>query len=72
MMRKMEMDMFQTRTYTNRLLEAVEEGVINRDMLIQTLVMWLSESDVKEMVLANDLQGALIYEDEDEEIQDED
>jgi hypothetical protein len=68
----MEMDMFQTRTYTNRLLEAVEEGVINRDMLIQTLVMWLSESDVKEMVLANDLQGALFYEDEDEEIQDED
>ena len=64
--------MFQTRTYTNRLLEAVEEGVINRDMLIQTLVMWLSESDVKEMVLANDLQGALFYEDEDEEIQDED
>lgn len=64
--------MFQTRTYTNRLLEAVEEGVINRDMLIQTLVMWLTESDVKEMVLANDLQGALFYEDEDEEIQDED
>jgi hypothetical protein len=68
----MEMDMFQTRTYTNRLLEAVDEGIINRDMLIQTLVMWLSESDVKEMVLANDLQGALFYEDEDEEIQDED
>lgn len=66
------MDMFQTRTYTNRLLEAVDEGIINRDMLIQTLVMWLSESDVKEMVLANDLQGALFYEDEDEEIQDED
>ena len=64
--------MFQTRTYTNRLLEAVDEGIINRDMLIQTLVMWLSESDVKEMVLANDLQGALFYEDEDEEIQDED
>jgi len=65
------MDMFQTRTYTNRLLEAVDEGIINRDMLIQTLVMWLSESDVKEMVLANDLQDALFYEDEDE-IQDED
>jgi hypothetical protein len=47
-------------------MEAVEEGVINRDMLIQTMLEWMSEHDVKEMVLANDLKLSLFYEDEDE------
>ena len=56
-----------TRLYTNRLLEAVSEGVVDKDALIQTLLMWMSEHDVKQMVLANDLQDVLFYEDEDEE-----
>jgi len=58
--------MHMTRLYTTRLMEAVEEGVINRDMLIQTMLEWMSEHDVKEMVLANDLKLSLFYEDEDE------
>ena len=66
------MDMFQIRTYTNRLLEALDEGVIDKDELIRTMLAWMSEHDVKQMVLANDLQDILFYEDEDEEIQDED
>lgn len=59
--------MTQTRFYTNRVLEAVSEGSLDKDALIQTLLMWMSEHDVKQMVLANDLQDVLFYEDEDEE-----
>lgn len=59
--------MTQTRFYTNRVLEAVSEGLINKDALIQTLLMWMSEHDVKQMVLANDLQEILMPDGEDED-----
>ena len=59
-----------TRLYTNRLLEAVSEGIIDKDALIQTLLMWMSEHDVKQMVLANDLQDVLFYEDEEDILND--
>jgi hypothetical protein len=37
-----------TRKYTNAILELVDEGVINRDMLIRDLLMWMSEDEVRE------------------------
>ena len=37
-----------TRKYTNMILELVDEGVINRDMLIRDLLMWMSEDEVRE------------------------
>ena len=58
--------MHMTRVYTTRLLEALDEDIIDKDELIRTMLAWMSEHDVKQLVLANDLQDALFYEDEDE------
>lgn len=59
--------MTQTRFYTNRVLEAVSEGSLDKDALIQTLLMWMSEHDVKQMVLANDLQEILMPDGDEED-----
>ena len=37
-----------TRKYTNMILELVDEHVINKDMLIRDLLMWMSEDEVRE------------------------
>lgn len=50
-----------TRKATNKILEMVDEGLLNpRDVLLMAL-KWMSEDDVKEMLRANELY------DEDEE-----
>ena len=36
------------RKYTNKILERLEEGALHRDFLIQNLLMWMSEAQVKE------------------------
>lgn len=36
------------RKYTNKILERLEEGVLHPDFLIQNLLMWMSEAQVKE------------------------
>ena len=59
--------MTQTCFYTNRVLEAVSEGSLDKDALIQTLLMWMSEHDVKQMVLANDLQEILMPDGDEED-----
>lgn len=44
-----------TRKATNKLLEMVDEGLINaRDVLLMAL-KWMSEDDVKAMAEANEL-----------------
>jgi hypothetical protein len=53
----------ETRKATNKLLELVDEGVLNaRDVLAAALV-YMSEHDVTDMAHANEL----LVEDEDEE-----
>lgn len=37
-----------SREYTRRLLDYVDEGIINQVDLIQSLLMWMSESEVEE------------------------
>ena len=37
-----------TRKYTNKILELVEMGVIDKDQLILSLLNWLSEPEVEE------------------------
>ena len=37
-----------SRNYTNKILERLEEGVLHPDFLIQNLLMWMSEAEVKE------------------------
>ena len=55
------------RTYTNALLDAVDEGMFDKDALIADLLGWMSEDDVKEFVQRNDLMPWLEDEDEDYE-----
>lgn len=51
------------REYTNKLLEMVEEGLLDKDMVIMACMKWMSEDDVKGMMEANEM----IEEEEDEE-----
>jgi hypothetical protein len=43
----------QPRAYTNALLEMVDEGVLDKDTLIQSLLGWMDEGEVKEFCNAN-------------------
>ena len=53
-----------TREYTNKLLEMVEDGLLDRDMVIMACVKYMSESDVQDMMEANEM---IEEEDEDED-----
>ena len=52
----------RTRPATSRLLDMMDNGEIDARTVADMALSWLSESSVKEMMLANDL-----VEDEDEE-----
>ena len=43
-----------TREYTNKLLEMVEEGILDRDNVILACVQYMSEADVKDMMECNE------------------
>jgi len=58
---------YKVREYTCRVREAVDEHLLNKDMLIDMLLQWMSESDVKAMCEANDI----CLDDEEEEDEDE-
>lgn len=53
-----------TREYTNKLLEMIEEGLLDKDMVIMACVKYMSEDDVRDMMEANEF---LEHEDEDED-----
>ena len=52
------------REYTNKILNAVEAGEFNLELLIQDCLMWMSEHEVKEMCKHNDY---FAYEEETED-----
>jgi hypothetical protein len=54
-----------TREYTNHLLAAIEDGVLDKDQVIMACVKYMSEDDVKDMVRCNDFMPWL--EDDEEE-----
>jgi hypothetical protein len=56
---------YKVREYTCRVREALDEHILNKDMLIDMMLQWMSESDVKAMCEANDI--CLDEEEEDEE-----
>ena len=56
----------QTRRATRRLLEEIEEGLLDRDTVICACMNYMSEAEVADMCSANDF-----FEDEDED-EDED
>lgn len=43
------------REYTNKLLEMVEEGLLDKDMVIMACMKYMSEDDVKGMMEANEM-----------------
>jgi len=57
-----------TREATCKLLEMVEEGVLDRDNVIMACVKYMSEDDVADMCHINDF----FYEDDEEEDDDDD
>jgi len=54
-----------TREYTKRLLQMVEDGLLDRDKLLMACVNYMSESDVQDMMEDNDMLGE-DWEDEDD------
>jgi hypothetical protein len=55
-----------TREVTNKILEAVGEGALDRDTVIMACLKYMSEAEVSDMADANDF-----FYDEDEESDDE-
>ena len=53
-----------SREYTNKLLELVEDGLLDRDTVIMACVKYMSEDDVKDMMESNEF---ILEEDEDDE-----
>jgi hypothetical protein len=43
------------RKYTNKLLEYIEEGVIDKDFVITACLKYMSEDDVKDMIRINQI-----------------
>lgn len=57
---------YDTRKYTNRLLDAVEDGIIDKDAVISACVNYMSEDDVEDMCRINDFMYIIDDEDEDD------
>jgi hypothetical protein len=61
-------DARRARPYTTAVLEAVDEGALDKDTLLADLLGYLSESEVEDFVRKNDLLVAVgMAEDEEEE-----
>ena len=52
-----------TRKFTNKLLEMVEEGLLDKDTVILACVKYMSEDEVADMMHANEF----LYEEEEED-----
>lgn len=55
------------RANTNQLLEAVEEGLLDRDQVIMACVKYMSESDVADMCRINEFFPEYDEEEDDED-----
>jgi hypothetical protein len=53
------------RKYTNMLLDMIDEGVIDRDLVITACLKYMSEDDVQDMMEANEFIEEQ-FEDEDD------
>ena len=65
------LERYNARRYTNAVLELVDEGVLDKDALIEELLHWMSESDVENMCgrsfLFRDEDNECIIREEEEE-----
>jgi hypothetical protein len=62
-------DTRRSRACTCAVLEALDQGILDKDRLIQDLLGWMSEADVKQFVRANDLLEIVNTEPEEEDDQ---
>lgn len=53
-----------TREYSKKLLDLVEEGILDRDAVICAMINYLSEEEVKRMMEVNEF---IVEEDDEEE-----
>ncbi len=56
------------REYTSKLIAMMDEGMISAEAVAEMALAYMSEDDVKDMCLANDL---LIGDDYDEDVEDD-
>jgi len=51
------------RVYTNKLLEMIDEGILDRDNVIRAFTRYLSESDIRDVMYSEDLASddMLVY-----------
>jgi hypothetical protein len=56
------------RHYTNKLLEMIDDGLLDRETVILAMATYLSDNDVRDMMECNEM---LEEEDEDEEYEDD-
>jgi hypothetical protein len=61
----------QTRPETNRLIDMLDEGMIDARTVADMALAFMSESEVKQMMQANDIPTTDQAEDEDEEADEE-
>lgn len=59
--------MYNVRKETNRVLEMAEDGIVSWEELAKMALEWMSEDDVEEMLIANDLIPEENEDDDDEE-----
>jgi len=52
-----------TREYTTKLLDMMDEGLISAEMVAEMALAYMSEAEVKDMMLSNDIVD---YDDEDD------
>ncbi len=56
-----------TREATNKVLEMVEEGLLDRDTVIMACLKYMSEDDVRDMAHANEIEWQASGEEEPDE-----
>lgn len=66
----------ESRAYTNALLEVVEEGMLSKDILLQELLLWMSESEVadfclRSLLLRDDDNLPIIREADEDEVEED-
>lgn len=58
-------------TVRDKVIEAVEDGLIDKDYLIQTMLNWLPVDEVRDMLHANEIATEIGVEDDDEAEEDD-
>jgi hypothetical protein len=59
-----------TREWTNRMLEAVDEGLLDKDQVILACLNWMTDDDVKKMAEANEFFENPDDNDDDDDLED--